>query len=92
LEGEGIHESRPDDEAERNPVTIIHTFHNLEGQALQANQLALTDPYLRYQLDCQASFAIDLVDANKLFDGTYFISFSGLPWIKKSIPRLREED
>jgi hypothetical protein len=92
LEKEGVYDLGTTSKAEGDLVTTILDFSDLRGMSLEVHKLALDYPFIRYQLDVQASFAIGIEDAIRLFEGSAFVVPKGTPWLKKCLPRLWEEE
>ena len=61
-------------------MATVDNLEDLQGQARLINEHALKNEFVRYTLDLQVCVAIDLVDADELFDGRRWLSIPGPPY------------
>ena len=68
---------------------IIQEWNDLNPQQRAIAETMTQDPRLRYMIDTQTGFALDLEEANILFDGSYIAMESPLSYYsRKALPKI----
>jgi len=70
-------------------MTVVQEFEDLSPQQKAIAQAMQQNYMLHYAIDTQTSYALDIAEADVLFDGRYVIPRSAGPYSLKHYPKAQ---